>query len=1035
MGVADERIQVQVGADISQLQAGMAGAVAAVRDSASDIVTQFSGMASRVSGAVAAVAAAVAGGKAFADVVDTTKEWTGEAMKLARTLGITTEQASILNLALGDIYTSSETYLNAARMMQRQVNANGEGFKKLGVDIRDSNGHLRPTPELMQDVLEKINGLDTAQEKQAAGLMIFGRSWGEAQKLLKLNAQAMEEAKEKAERLHLVVGPEGVAALAAYKAAMNDAEDAVTAIKVRAGNELLPVLANLGQWFAEVAPPAIDAAVSALQAIGSVLSMTTVQVALAALAFKAALIPALIQAGTAVVAWVQTVQVQMHLASMAWRTGPAVSQFQALTSAVLGSINPWLLIGAAVLAAGIGLERWITSASRAAEAQRKLSQESVVNSQKFNSLTQEADRLDKKLNDSKSSVEQKKIAQSQLAVVITQLNSIYPGFNQYLKDEEGHQRKIADALKLAIAAKREDLEIDIAILKTKIQKAKAAAEERAEMAKPSKPAGAMDNSGRMFDFAFGWILKARASDANKAVKTLEQALDGLLGAKKALLDVPDLGGNHLGDDAPKLSPFDAISKAWEKQKATYIDQKADASKYGREAEMAFWEAKLSTLKQGGEDWAKATIKINDMRVQLDGEAQERRKAQLADDLQAAKEDSEKRLAIAQGYYEEMKEAHGTGSKLTIDAHKKLEEEQQRHAAKMKELAKLQADGILAARLGELDQDEEADRLRAQLGEISAREELARMQDLEQRRFTLKRDALQRDLSLEENDRIKRLQIKNQLEEDERQHQLRIKQIKDQARIEEAQKVDAFFLPMRQAMQTSVTDMLSGAQAFSQGMKGIWSGLWASFDQGIAKMATDWTMLQVRNLAIFVIHKAKEGAVHAMAERAKTGATSTGVLQRIAIETWGAIKSVALAVWTGLKWIAIQAYKAAAGAYSAIAGIPYVGPFLAPVMAGVALAAVIGMGSKIMSASGGYDIPAGVNPMVQAHAQEMILPANLSQGFRRIIADQSGGGGSQGSGDVHVHISAVDAKGVERLFMDNQGPLAKALKTMARNGRV
>jgi len=990
VGVADERIQVQVGANISQLQAGMAGAVAAVRDSASDIVTQFSGMASRVSGAVAAVAAAVAGGKAFADVVDTTKEWTREAMQLARTLGITTEQASILNLALGDIYTSSETYLNAARMMQRQVNANGEGFKKLGVDIRDSNGHLRPTPELMQDVLEKINGLGTAQEKQAAGLMIFGRSWGEAQKLLKLNAQVLNDAREKAERLHLIVGPEGVAALSSYRAAMNDAEDAVTAIKVRAGNELLPVLANLGQWFAEVAPPAIDAAVSALQAIGSVLSMTTVQVALAALAFKAALLPALIQAGTAVVAWVQTVQVQMHLASMAWRTGPAVSQFQALTSAVLGSINPWLLIGAAVLAAGIGLERWITSASRAAEAQREAAQEVAASRAKFSSLVQEAERLDRAQNNAKASTEQKKRASEQLVVVIAQLNQVYPGFNQFLRDEAGNQRSIAEALKMATAAKREDLEIDIAILQVKLQKARALADERSAEAARAGARGAALSSGNILGqaaSAWGTIQSARAADAAKAVKTLEQALDGLLGAKKALLDIPDLGGNHLGDDAPKLSPFDAISKAWEKQKALLISQGAEAEAYGRAAELAFWQSKISTLQKGSEDWVKATLKADDLRKQLDDEAKA--------------------------------------------ANKKLEEEAAKHAAKMTDLAQARARGEAEAALVSLDAEEAALERRRQLGEISAEQELAALERLERRRFEIRMQGLEQGLDAE-SDVAKRREILNQLEQLEVEHQSRIKAIRGQAQVELAQQVTSSLQPLNQAIYDNTSAMLAQTQSLGESLQGVWVGVGRTANHIVSQMVTDWVAAETRKLAVTVLTKAKEVAAHRGAETVKTGATSQGVLSRLAMETWGAVRSVALAIWTGMKWIAIKAYEAAAGAYSAIASIPYVGPFLAPVMSAAALVAVLGMGSKIMSASKGFDIPAGVNPMTQLHEQEMVLPAKYANVIRGMAEGQGGG---QASGDTfNVSMQFMDARGAEDFLRRNQGPLVRVMKDAVRNWR-
>lgn len=43
-----------------------------------------------------------------------------------------------------------------------------------------------------------------------------------------------------------------------------------------------------------------------------------------------------------------------------------------------------------------------------------------------------------------------------------------------------------------------------------------------------------------------------------------------------------------------------------------------------------------------------------------------------------------------------------------------------------------------------------------------------------------------------------------------------------------------------------------------------------------------------------------------------------------------------------------------------------------------------------SAAGGYDIPSGVNPLVQLHAQEMVLPSDISNFIRRGVAAQGGG---------------------------------------------
>jgi hypothetical protein len=103
----------------------------------------------------------------------------------------------------------------------------------------------------------------------------------------------------------------------------------------------------------------------------------------------------------------------------------------------------------------------------------------------------------------------------------------------------------------------------------------------------------------------------------------------------------------------------------------------------------------------------------------------------------------------------------------------------------------------------------------------------------------------------------------------------------------------------------------------------------------------------------------------------------------------------------------DAGAAAAGAYKAVVGIPYVGPFLAPAAAAVAYAGVLAFDS----AEGGYDIPAFVNPLTQLHAREMVLPADIADTMRSLTRQSASGDGAptlsgfQGagsSGDTHNH---------------------------------
>ncbi len=150
-------------------------------------------------------------------------------------------------------------------------------------------------------------------------------------------------------------------------------------------------------------------------------------------------------------------------------------------------------------------------------------------------------------------------------------------------------------------------------------------------------------------------------------------------------------------------------------------------------------------------------------------------------------------------------------------------------------------------------------------------------------------------------------------------------------------------------------------------------------------------------------KVSELPVHFGIEQAKTGATVMGEGERVAAQEAGAAEGLAIKAAMAIKQIAIDAYTAFAGAYAAIAAIPYVGPVLAPVAAGVAFAGVIAAGRAIASAEGGYDIPHGVNPVTQLHQDEMVLPAPVANTVRSAM-NGSTNAAKRSNGDTHIHMN-------------------------------
>ena len=97
------------------------------------------------------------------------------------------------------------------------------------------------------------------------------------------------------------------------------------------------------------------------------------------------------------------------------------------------------------------------------------------------------------------------------------------------------------------------------------------------------------------------------------------------------------------------------------------------------------------------------------------------------------------------------------------------------------------------------------------------------------------------------------------------------------------------------------------------------------------------------------------------------------------------------------------------------------------------------GGIVPSAQGGWAVPSlgpgGV--LAQLHSNEMVLPANISQGLQNLIAAPSGANASGGGAPVVVNfgVSAMDSQDVARFFRSNGGALVAAINNAMRNGSM
>lgn len=281
------------------------------------------------------------------------------------------------------------------------------------------------------------------------------------------------------------------------------------------------------------------------------------------------------------------------------------------------------------------------------------------------------------------------------------------------------------------------------------------------------------------------------------------------------------------------------------------------------------------------------------------------------------------------------------------------------------------------------------------GRISQLERLDLEIEFENRRYQIAYDALQERIALAEQDPTYSQtaidKLKAQMAELGQGHERT--QAKNEGKRESQRQKDApnvmemlqdggknVWQEAQQQMGQAFSAMLTRTQNFRTAMNNFFKSMGQTF---IQEMVTKPLMGMMQRMV-------QESAIYKMIFSTKD-----------TLETAAAAKTAAIKATETTSVVTANATQAASGAAASQASIPYVGPILAVAAMAAIMAAVMGLmggggGSststtttRIPSAAGGWDIPAGINPLTQLHENEMVLPAEHAQTIRE-MAGQSGG---------------------------------------------
>lgn len=446
--------------------------------------------------------------------------------------------------------------------------------------------------------------------------------------------------------------------------------------------------------------------------------------------------------------------------------------------------------------------------------------------------------------------------------------------------------------------------------------------------------------------------------------------------------------SRLGDWDAKLAE---MRDAYEKQKT----EQGSFEEFGKSRERDYWKNILNTVKLSTDERRQVSTKYYTLERELRKAAFESEIAELRTQMNALREGSVERIQLAGEIAQKAGEKYGIESKEYKAALEEMSQMARARAKQQEQLDALALDRTRAHQMGLIDLERVRIEESAALGDITEAQKLAALGKLKDQEFQIELQAATERAALLIDDVVTYQQAMDKILEIKRKHELDKTKVEADIKVANKKEKDDQFAPFEKAFEKSINGIIAGTTTLRQAMRNLTQSIALEFANMGVKMAVHWAANQLR----------------------MTLAAAAGAQARVGIETAASAQSIALGATASLKNIMNNAYSAASAAYQAVVGIPVVGPFLAPVAAGVAFAATAAFGGSVASAEGGYDIPAGMNPMTQLHEREMVLPKQQADTIRD-MANGSGGGNFyfNGTGGDFIH----------------KNDLAKMLKQMNRN---
>lgn len=198
----------------------------------------------------AAITGAAAGATAaFVKFAESSASTADNIDKMSQKIGISRQAYQELDFICSQSGTSVDTLQAGMKTLTTSMTkaasgtkANIEQFEALGVSVTDANGNLRSQEDVMWDAMSALQGMENQTEKARLATQLFGKSGTELMPLLNGASGSIDDMKNKAHELGLVLDDETIDSGVELTDTMDQMKRSFGAVFTKLGASLMPIL-------------------------------------------------------------------------------------------------------------------------------------------------------------------------------------------------------------------------------------------------------------------------------------------------------------------------------------------------------------------------------------------------------------------------------------------------------------------------------------------------------------------------------------------------------------------------------------------------------------------------------------------------------------------------------------------------------------------------------------------------------------------------------------------------------------------------